>query len=340
MSRSMRKHFALAAILAAALVCVPTPAHAVSKEIIQLQVEVQQLLNSVQQIQSTLDSRFSVLQNVVQQTATQVNQMNATVTSLQQKINAQDQAASSQVNTISGQIQSMNDSVDELRTRVEKLQNTVQKLQSQIQNMQAPPLTGMPGETPGGSASAMPAGQPGSSGAGTPAGQPGSTGAAEQMPTGAPPTGPQALQEPTGAAPSSIPTAAQAPPLKQTYERALGDFHAGRYKLAGSEFHSIIRYYPYDGLAGNAQFYIGEIAYRQHRYSDAVKAYTTMLEVFPGSSLAATAELHKAYALLNLKKQQAGINELRLLIRRYPQTPAAAQARQKLDGMGVRIVPR
>ena len=328
MSRSMRKHFALAAILAAALVCVPTPAHAVSKEIIQLQVEVQQLLNSVQQIQSTLDSRFSVLQNVVQQTATQVNQMNATVTSLQQKINAQDQAASSQVNTISGQIQSMNDSVDELRTRVEKLQNTVQKLQSQIQNMQAPPLTGMPGETPGSSASGMPSGQPGS------------TGAAGQMPTGAPPTGPQAMQGPAGAAPASIPTAAQAPPLKQTYERALGDFNAGRYKLAGSEFQSIIRYYPYDDLAGNAQFYIGEIAYRQHRYSDAVKAYSTMLEVFPGSSLAATAELHKAYALLNLKKQQAGINELRLLIQRYPQTPAASQARQKLDAMGVRIVPR
>jgi len=37
-----------------------------------------------------------------------------------------------------------------------------------------------------------------------------------------------------------------------------------------------------------------------------------------------------------MNKKDAGIRELRLLIQRHPQTPEAAQARTKLNGMGVR----
>ena len=42
-------------------------------------------------------------------------------------------------------------------------------------------------------------------------------------------------------------------------------------------------------------------------------------------------------SLITLNKRDAGIHELRSLIQRHPQTPEAAQARAKLNGMGVRI---
>jgi len=49
--------------------------------------------------------------------------------------------------------------------------------------------------------------------------------------------------------------------------------------------------------------------------------------------------LKKGLALLQLQKKDQGVRELRQLIQRHPQTPEADQARKKLNGMGVRIVP-
>ena len=47
------------------------PAHAVSKEMVELQTQVQQLLDMVQRLQSTLDTRMGVLQHLAEQTADQ-----------------------------------------------------------------------------------------------------------------------------------------------------------------------------------------------------------------------------------------------------------------------------
>ena len=102
----------------------------------------------------------------------------------------------------------------------------------------------------------------------------------------------------------------------------------------------MLHYYPLDDLAGSAQFYLGEIAYRQENYADAITAYNAVLEGFPGSPKAAAAQLRKGLALLQLKKRNEGIRELRLLIQRHPQTPEASQARSKLSSMGIRVSAR
>src|SRR6202167_4069658 len=60
-----------------------TPAHAVSKEMVELQTQVQQLLDAVQRLQSTMDARLSVLEHLAQQTADQSNQVTTAVTALQ-----------------------------------------------------------------------------------------------------------------------------------------------------------------------------------------------------------------------------------------------------------------
>ena len=93
-------------------------------------------------------------------------------------------------------------------------------------------------------------------------------------------------------------------------------------------------------MAGNAQFYLGEIAYRQKKYAEAVKAYDLALEQYPGNAKAPAAQLRKGEAELALGRREAGIEDLRSLIRRYPQTPEAMQARSRLNGMGVRIYPK
>ena len=142
---------------------------------------------------------------------------------------------------------------------------------------------------------------------------------------------------PTGAMPG--PAVNQTPPLQQTFQAALSDFNAAKYKLAEGEFQDVIHYYPMDDMAGSAQFYLGEIAYREGNFDEAVKDYNAVLEGFSGNAKAPAAQLHKGLALLKENKHEAGIHELRTLIQRHPQTPEAAQAREKLNGMGVRINP-
>ena len=55
-------------------------------------------------------------------------------------------------------------------------------------------------------------------------------------------------------------------------------------------------------LAGNAQFYLADIEYRQGNFEAAVKDYDKVLEQYPGGSKAAAAQLKKGYALLELGK--------------------------------------
>jgi TolA-binding protein len=306
---SHRKSLAATATLALVMGLMPVRAHAASKEIIQLQTQVQQLLDMVQRIQSTLDTRFGVLQNLAQQTADQATQMSATVNTLQQKINAQNDALGGKLDTSSGQIQSLNDSVDELKTRIAKLDKAIQDMQGQLQNIQNPP----PGST----------GTPGAIGA------PGVPDAGQAGPAG--PGAPGAM--------TPAPPVSQAPPLEQTFQAGVRDFNAAKYSVASGEFQDVIHYYPLDNMAGTSQFYLGEIAFRQKNYEDAVKAYNAVLEGFSGNSKAAAAQLHKGLALMDLGRRDAGIHELRALIQRHPQTPEAAQARAKLNGMGVRINP-
>jgi TolA-binding protein len=305
----------MAAVLAALLVGMPVRAHAVSKEIIQLQTQVQQLLDMVQRLQTTLDTRFAVLQNLAQQTADQATQMSGTVATLQKQINAQNDAISGKLDSNSGQIQSLNDSVDELKTRIAKLEKSIQDLQTQLQNIQTPPPgTMQPGST-------MPAQGTGTPGAGGPGmGQNGMPGGQPGMPV--------------------TPAVNQTPPLQQTYQAALSDYNAGRAALAAGEFQDVVHYYPMDNMAGSAQFYLGEIAYRQGSFEDAIKDYNAVLEGFGGNQHAPAAQLHKGLALMKLGRRESGINELRSLIHRYPRTPEAAQAREKLNGMGVRINPK
>ena len=298
---AIRKGLLAAGMLGIAMLGATPQAHAVSKEIVELQTQVQQLMNQVQQLQSTLDSRMAVLQHLAEQTADAANQMTTTVNALQQKLNTQNDANGGKLDTMSGQVQSLNDSVDELKARIAKLDKAISDMQTQLQTMQTPPPQTMPGATPG---------------------QPGATGA-PAMGAGAPGT-------------AAAPAAQQAPPLQETLQSAERDFDAGRYAVAQGEFQDVIHYYPLDDMAGTAQFYLGEIAYQQKDYATAISAYNNVLEGFSGNSKAPAAQLHKGYALLAEGKREEGIHELRSLIARHPQTPEARTARSKLNAMGVK----
>lgn len=126
----------------------------------------------------------------------------------------------------------------------------------------------------------------------------------------------------------------QAPPADVLYNNALRDYNSGNYQLASQEFGDYLKYYQNTDLAGNAQFYLGDIAYRQGDFANAVKAYDTVIEQYPDGNKAAAAQLKKGYALLEMGQRQAGVRELNALVTRYPRSLEAQQAKDRLKKLG------
>src|SRR5437016_13102985 len=192
----------------------PSPTFAVSKEMVQLQTQVQGLQDQMSRMQQAFDERMGVMKNLIDQSTDNINKMTVAVDSLQKNLQQQNTDSAGKVDQVSGQVQALHDSVDELKARLAKFSKQLDDIQAAQQNMTT---------------------QPGAPGAG-----------------GTPGTSPQS----------------QAPPPDVLYNSALGDFNAGKNDLAAQEFTQYLQAYGNTDLAGNAQFYLGEIDYRKANYQD------------------------------------------------------------------------
>ncbi len=128
-----------------------------------------------------------------------------------------------------------------------------------------------------------------------------------------------------------------APSADLLYSNGLRDITSGKYDLARQEFLDYLKYYGDTDLASNAQFYLGEIAYHQKQYQDAVSEYDKVLTSYPKSFKLAPARLKKGMALIELGQKTPGIRELREVVRRYPGTEEERAARAKLKELGVAV---
>jgi tol-pal system protein YbgF len=128
---------------------------------------------------------------------------------------------------------------------------------------------------------------------------------------------------------------ASAPPPDVLYNNGVRDYNGANNDLATQEFSDYLKFYPNTDLAGNSYFYLGEIQFRQGNYQQAAQSYDQVLQNFPSGSKAASAQMKKGFALIELGKQDDGVSELRRLIQRYPHSPEALQARDRLRKLGV-----
>src|SRR6266850_2118504 len=253
-----------------------TPAYGASKEIIQLQTQVDQLQQQMTLMKQSFDERMGVMKNLVEQNTDVANKVNATLKDLQTSINKQQQDRAGQVDQISGQIQALNDTMDELKVRMTKLSKQLEDMQSAQQSLAAS----------------------------------------------------QAEQQQQAQA------MAQAPPPDVLYNNALRDYNGGKPDLATQEFNDFVKFYPNTDLSGNAYFYLAELQFRAGNFPKAIEEYDLVLQNFPSGNKAAAAQLKKGFALIELGKDEEGMQELRHVIQRYPKTNEALQAREKLRKAG------
>ncbi|MGA7684560.1 MAG: tetratricopeptide repeat protein [Terriglobales bacterium] len=127
---------------------------------------------------------------------------------------------------------------------------------------------------------------------------------------------------------------AAAPPPDVLYNNALRDYNGGNNDLATQEFNDYIKYYPDTDLAGNADFYLAEIEFKAADYQKAIANYDLVVQNFPSGNKAASAQLKKGFALLEIGKKDEGEQELRRVMQRYPRTNEALQARDRLRKIG------
>ncbi len=276
----------------------PRPALAVAREIIELQRDVTTILQGQKDMQTQMTEDHTVIKTLVGQSSDSVNKLSATMSGLQKSVQDVQANSGTRLDTMSTQVQGLSDNLEEIKSRIGKLNQQLVDLQNSVQAIDARLAGGTPST-------------------------PGATG-------------------PTGAAPSpinSMPAAPSGPPpsADTLYSNGLRDITSGKYDLANSEFQDYLKYYADTDLASNAQFYLGEIAYSQKQYDQAVTEYDKVLTNYPKSFKLAPARLKKGMALIELNQKPAGVRELREVVRRYPGTEEERRARAKLKDLGVSV---
>jgi peptidoglycan-associated lipoprotein len=120
---------------------------------------------------------------------------------------------------------------------------------------------------------------------------------------------------------------------KAIYDAAYLDLNRGNYSLALLGFQDYLSKAPASELADNAQYWIGECYYAQRDFKQAIEEFSKVTQNYPNGDKVAAALLKIAYSHLQLDDRAAARSTLRDLIRQFPKSDEAAQARAKLSSL-------
>jgi tol-pal system protein YbgF len=282
----------------------PRPAEAVAREIIELQRDVTSILQGQKDLSTQMTQDHTVMKTLVEQSGDTVGKLNGTMSALQKSMQDVQANSGARLDTMSTQVQGLSDNLEEIKSRLGKLNQQLVDLQNTVQSLDAKVSGG------GGTAPSTGFSNPGA-------------GSSSQPPAGA--------MTPTSAASGPAPSA------DTLYSNGLRDITSGKYDLARQEFQDYLKYYGDTDLASNAQFYLGEIAYSQKNYDQAVSEFDKVLNNYPKSFKLAPARLRKGMALIELGQKTSGVRELREVVKRYPGTDEERKARAKLKELGVAV---
>ncbi len=120
------------------------------------------------------------------------------------------------------------------------------------------------------------------------------------------------------------------PGEKRDFEMALGVFRKGDFAAAQTAFADFLRRMPLSGYAPSALFWLGNARYATREYKEAIQSFRTLLTQAPDHLRAPEAVLSIANCQLELKDQRGARKTLDELIKAYPESEAAATAKDRL----------
>jgi tol-pal system protein YbgF len=105
------------------------------------------------------------------------------------------------------------------------------------------------------------------------------------------------------------------------YQQGYGALLQKDYAGAEGAFRGLVRAYPDDPLAGNAQYWIGESYYMRGQYKNAADAFLKGYKKYKSSEKAPDTLLRLGMALAELGQKDAACSALNELRAKYPEAP-------------------
>jgi len=276
-----------------------------SKEIQELQRDLALLQDQVRTMQKDFGDRLVTMQTLVQTTLDSVNRTNNLVNVMENRF---DEAMKQQQASVSGPVLSVGQKLDQMsedfravRESVLDMNTRMGKLDAKMADLQNLVNTIRTPPPP-------PPGDTNATGGGTPL---------TQTQAGPPP----------GLSADTL------------YTNAVRDVSGNKLDIALNEFNDFLKYFPTAQFASNAQFYIGDIYYRRGDFQNAIQGFDAVLERFPDGNKTPEAHFMKGRSFQGLGKNDAAAVEYREVIRRYPESEVAAQAKARLKELGLSVGP-
>jgi tol-pal system protein YbgF len=120
---------------------------------------------------------------------------------------------------------------------------------------------------------------------------------------------------------------------EDAYQAAYSDIAAGRYTLARDAFREYLKHYPNTEVSDNAQYWIGECLYATGDFQGAIVEFKRVVDNYPKGDKVPAALFKTGVSQARLKQDDEAKKTFRLLIQRYPKSPEAALAKERLGSL-------
>ncbi|MEO5346913.1 MAG: tol-pal system protein YbgF [Magnetococcus sp. YQC-9] len=243
-----------------------------------------------------------------------------------------------QIGQLQGSVEELRHDGKKMNERVEQLAHVGQPAAAQT----APPavVSAEPAATPAQVAAPTPVVAPPSSGAAAaqaavaPAATPAPAKAAAPA-AAAPAASTAAPAAATPAAPAKQPTAAATQATnssnpREAYEAAFGLLKDKQYDAAKTGFQNFLKNHPKDGMADNAQYWLGELHYVQRQFPEALMAFNQVLLRWPNSAKVPDSLLKIGFSFYELNDLENANTSLQRLVKDFPNSSSASVAKPRL----------
>lgn len=150
------------------------------------------------------------------------------------------------------------------------------------------------------------------------------------------PGSPESRPSGEGAGPSDIAketAPAESEAVKKDYEEAWRLVERKDYKTAIVRFKAFLKKHPQSEYADNAQYWIGESHYALREFDQAILEFDVVRRRYPKGDKVPAALLKQGFAFAELGDKVDARLILQELVDRYPQSPEAGKAKQKLKAL-------
>jgi tol-pal system protein YbgF len=121
--------------------------------------------------------------------------------------------------------------------------------------------------------------------------------------------------------------------IRKDYEAAWQALDNKDYKVALTRFREFAKKYPKSKLSENAQYWVGECYYAMKQYDQAILEFDAVRRKNPQGDKVPAALLKQGFAFADLGEKVNARLILQEVIEKYPQSPEALTAKQRLKGL-------